>query len=105
MLDVSVLLIEAGGDSDCKDATIPLACSLLQNTKRDWGYRTVPQQQSGKACVGQKSSWPRGKCLGGTSVLNYMAWVRGCAADYDSWAYNEGCKGWSWEDVLPLFKK
>ena len=52
----------------------------------------------------QKSLWTRGRVLGGTSSLNYMAYVRGSRHDFDHWAA-EGCTGWSYKDVLPYFLK
>ena len=48
--------------------------------------------------------WPRGKCLGGSSAINYMAYVRGSSKDFDLWE-TMGAKGWGWKDVLPLFLK
>lgn len=55
-------------------------------------------------CPSQRSRWPRGRVLGGSSVLNYMLYVRGNKRDYDNWAAN-GAYGWSWEEVLPYFMK
>ena len=49
-------------------------------------------------------SWPRGKVLGGSSALNGMIYIRGAKADFDNWAYN-GAAGWSYDQVLPFFKK
>mmetsp|Transcript_15857 Transcript_15857/g.51259 ORF Transcript_15857/g.51259 Transcript_15857/m.51259 type:complete len:643 (-) Transcript_15857:188-2116(-) len=99
--DVSVLLIEAGGESGIKHS-IPAACGDVQLVDGDWQLKTTPQATSHLAYTGQKSNWPRGKLLGGSSQLNYMAYVRGDAADYDSWAAM-GNPGWDWESVLPLF--
>lgn len=48
--------------------------------------------------------WPRGKVLGGSSVLNYMLYIRGNKRDYDNWAKN-GAYGWSWNEVFPYFLK
>ena len=83
--DVSVLLVEAGGESGIKHS-IPAACGDVQLVDGDWQLKTTPQATSHRAYTGQKSNWPRGKLLGGSSQLNYMAYVRGDAADYDSWA-------------------
>lgn len=99
--DVSVLLIEAGGESGIKHS-IPAACGDVQLVDGDWQLKTTPQEHSHRAYTGQKSNWPRGKLLGGSSQLNYMAYVRGDAADYDSWAAM-GNHGWDWESVLPFF--
>ena len=52
----------------------------------------------------QRSRWPRGRVLGGSSTLNYMLYVRGNRKDYDNWEAM-GAKGWSWNDVFPYFLK
>lgn len=52
----------------------------------------------------QRSAWPRGRVLGGSSSLNYLQYVRGSRHDYDGWS-TEGCVGWSYKDVLPYFIK
>mmetsp|Transcript_10451 Transcript_10451/g.20019 ORF Transcript_10451/g.20019 Transcript_10451/m.20019 type:complete len:334 (-) Transcript_10451:426-1427(-) len=54
---------------------------------------------------GSRSAWPRGRVLGGSSSINYMAYCRGHADDYNAWEDKFGCEGWSWLDVLPYFKK
>uniref|UniRef100_A0A0P6FW01 Glucose dehydrogenase (FAD, quinone) n=1 Tax=Daphnia magna TaxID=35525 RepID=A0A0P6FW01_9CRUS len=99
----NVLLLEAGGDEGMI-TDIPGAVQLLQRTSIDWKYRTVAQTG---ACLGfndNKSNWPRGKILGGSSVLNYMLYVRGNKRDYDDWEA-KGNTGWSYDDVLPYFIK
>ncbi len=71
----------------------------------DWKYKTEPQP--GRACLGhtnQRCNWPRGKVLGGSSVLNYMLYVRGNKKDYDHWEL-DGNPGWSYDQVLHYFKK
>ena len=52
----------------------------------------------------QKCFWPRGRVLGGSNSLNYLVYIRGSRHDYNQWAA-EGCKGWSYKDVLPYFLK
>ena len=103
--DSRVLLLEAGGFYDENPLFhVPICVQNLQNTKYDWQYYTEPQKVS---CLGLKenrSFWPRGRVLGGTSVLNAMQYTRGSRFDYDQWAAN-GCTGWSYKDVLPYFLK
>jgi len=99
---VSVLLIEAGGSNQNWRVRGPfLPCPLLQNSSLDWAYRTTPQETTD----GRVSYWPRGKCLGGCSSINYMLYVRGDPRNYDHWAQGLGCEGWSYNDVLPFFKR
>lgn len=52
----------------------------------------------------QRSPWPRGKVLGGSSVINFMMYVRGNKNDYNRWATEFGAEGWSYDEVLPYFK-
>ncbi|OQR76668.1 glucose dehydrogenase-like [Tropilaelaps mercedesae] len=99
----SVLLMEAGGTEN-QISDIPLLAATLQGSKLDWQYKTVPQTKSCFGLKDKRSRWPRGKVLGGCSVLNYMLYVRGCHYDYDRWALM-GCEGWSWKDVFPYFLK
>ncbi|VDH99913.1 choline dehydrogenase [Mytilus galloprovincialis] len=103
--DVSVLLLETGGSELNNDnIRVPLKVGSLQMSNEDWAYYTVPQKYSHRAMVDQKSYWPRGRVLGGSSSINYLAFVRGSRHDYDQWA-KEGCTGWSYKDVLPYFLK
>jgi choline dehydrogenase len=102
---VSVALVEAGGFAGELDARIPLACGKMQNSTRDWMYFTEDERPAAfKGISGGKSFWPRGRVVGGSSVLNYMAAVRGAREDFDTWAA-QGAAGWSWAEVEPLFKK
>ena len=95
-----VLLLEGGGPDDHPDVKDPGRWPSLFYGDLDWGWKTAPL----RSCFNRIDHVPRGKMLGGCSSHNASAWVRGCPADYDSWAY-AGCAGWSWADVLPLFKK
>lgn len=98
-----VLLIEAGGDEPTSAAVPAWVTAYWGRNDTDWDYYTEPQE---RACLntGGKCSWPRGKMLGGCSVINGMMYMRGHSADYDGWAVN-GATGWSWYDVLPYFLK
>ena len=96
--DARVALIEAGGAPDPVLSRIPGAAIRQQGTRSDWRFQTVPQ----KHLYDRVIAYPRGRVLGGTSVLNYMVYVRGNAGDYNGWA-QRGCTGWSYDDVLPYF--
>jgi choline dehydrogenase len=96
----TVLLLEAGPSDKNQSVSIPAAFSQLFKSERDWNYETTPQPGLG----GRTVYWPRGKTLGGSSSMNAMMWVRGFAADYDKWAEHAG-DGWSWESLLPLFRR
>ena len=100
-----VVLIEAGGSDRTslvrKPGLIAAVHSVPQLKARlDWGYYSVPQTDA----LERKIPQTRGKVLGGSASINGMLFVRGNAANYDSWAA-EGCEGWSYADVLPSFKK
>src|SRR5260370_3363024 len=97
----SVLLLEAGGN----DATVPeihdpTRALALAHTAVDWAYATEEEPHLNN----RKISWPRGKVLGGSSSINYMAYVRGNRHGFDQWQAL-GNAGWSYADVLPYFKK
>ena len=98
--DVQVLLLEAGGPNTQAEIHIPAAFSKLFQGSLDWNYRTVPQA----GAADRNLYWPRGKVLGGSSSINAMIYIRGSRADYDGWAAG-GCAGWSYDDVLPYFKR
>ncbi|KAK9308520.1 hypothetical protein QLX08_001511 [Tetragonisca angustula] len=101
--DWNILLLEAGGDGgDIYD--IPVLAANLQLTNIDWQYKTESNDSFCRGFQDGRCNWPRGKVLGGSSVLNYMLYVRGNKRDYDTWE-KLGNPGWSYEDVLPYFKK
>src|SRR5947208_13701492 len=98
-----VALIEAG-ERPPDPELIPAACAALQlNPATDWMYTADPGQ-AGLGLNGRRVPVPRGKMLGGSSAINYMAYVRGHPADFDSWA-EAGATGWSYDEVLPYFRK
>jgi choline dehydrogenase len=96
----SVLLLEAGRLDDNPAIHDPHRVFELCECPDDWAYSTAPQA----ACGGRELHWPRGKVLGGSSALNGMIYIRGHRSDYDHWAYL-GNHGWSYADVLPLFRR
>ena len=96
----SVLLLEAGEKPTNKAIDMPLGYSNLHRSEVDWGFSTEPQEYINN----RRIYLPRGKVLGGSSCTNAMAYVRGNAADYDEWEAL-GNKGWSYNEVLPYFKK
>jgi choline dehydrogenase len=96
----SVALIEAGGPDESPAIHDPARVWELWDGPEDWGYRTVPQRHA----AGRELHLPRGRVVGGSSSLNGMIYVRGWHGDYDHWAYL-GNAGWSWADVLPLFRR
>jgi choline dehydrogenase len=96
-----VLLLEAGGRDDWRWIHIPVGyLYCIGNPRTDWCYTTQPDPGINNRSLG----YPRGRVLGGSSAINGMIYMRGQAADYDGWAA-QGNPGWSWKDVLPVFKK
>lgn len=101
--DWSVLLIEAGGPENLL-MTIPLIAPFLQFTAANWGYRSEPSEYACKGLKEGRCPVPRGKVMGGSSVLNFMIYARGDQRDYDNWEAI-GNTGWSWKNVYPYFLK
>lgn len=100
---VSVCLLEAGGEGKNLLVRTPIAVAAVVPGRPkigNWAYETVPQA----GLNGRKGYQPRGKQLGGSSAINAMLYVRGHRSDYDDWA-NARCDGWSWDEVLPYFRK
>ena len=98
---LQVLLLEAGGSDKLLEVQVPAGLYKVWRTRRDWNYTTDPQP----GLDGRSLFWPRGKLLGGSSSINAMIYMRGAAADYDEWAELTGDKAWSYEQVLPLFRR
>ena len=98
---IRVLLLEAGGRDINPWIHIPVGYfKTLHNPNTDWCYKAEPDP----GLNGRALDWPRGKTLGGSSSINGLLYVRGQRQDYDRWA-QMGNTGWSWDDVLPLFKR
>jgi choline dehydrogenase len=101
MPDAKVLLLEAG-PSD-RNPYIHMPCGFFKMTggPLTWGYRTAPAKHAG----GREMVYPQARVLGGGSSINAQVYTRGAPEDYDSWAKDDGCTGWSWSELLPYFVK
>ncbi|WP_386625688.1 choline dehydrogenase [Sulfitobacter geojensis] len=96
-----VIVIEHGGTDAGPFIQMPAALSYPMNMKRyDWGYKSEPEPHLG----GRELVCPRGKVIGGSSLINGMVYVRGHAQDFDHWE-EAGAQGWAYADVLPYFKR
>jgi len=96
-----VLLVEAGGKDDWFWIDIPVGyLYAIGNPRTDWCFRTEPDA----GLNGRTLGYARGKVLGGCSSINAMVYMRGQKIDYDHWA-SLGNRGWSWDEVLPYFKR
>ena len=96
-----VLLLEAGPPDDSMWINIPVGfMKLLNNPRYSWRFDTEPEPNIN----GRSLPVPRGKTLGGSSSINGMVYVRGNPLDYDTWS-QFGNRGWSYDSVLPYFKK
>jgi choline dehydrogenase len=98
--DTTVLLLEAGNPDTKPEIQIPAKASSLYGSEVDWGYLTEPEPYLNH----RQMYLARGKVLGGSSSINLMIYIRGNSLDYDHWQ-SLGNPGWSYQDVLPYFKK
>ena len=99
--DAKVLLLEAGPRDIHPYIHLPAGSFKLAGGPLTWGYRTVPQRH----CKGREIAFVQGRVLGGGSSINGEVFTRGCPEDYDRWARDEGCAGWSFDEVRPYFVK
>lgn len=95
-----VLLLEAGAGDTLPEIQVPVEWPKLWGTEIDWAYSTEPEPYLNN----RKIYHPRGKVLGGSSSINAMIYMRGNRHDYDNWS-KLGNAGWSYDEVLPYFKK
>lgn len=96
-----VCLLEAGGSGRSRAVDVPAALVRAQRTAAlNWGFATEPQAALDGRCI----PVPRGRGLGGSSLINGMVWFRGHPRDYDDWAA-AGARGWSYREVLPYFMR
>ena len=98
--DTTVLLLEAGNPDTKPEIQIPAECINLIGTEVDWSYFSEPEPYLND----RKILCSRGKVVGGSSSINFMMYLRGNAHDYDHWQ-ELGNPGWSYQNVLPYFKK
>ncbi len=99
---VQVLLLEAGGRDNYHWIHIPVGyLHCIGNPRTDWMYRTAEEPGLG----GRSLIYPRGRVLGGCSSINGMIYMRGQRQDYEDWAALSGDAAWSWDQVLPVFKR
>ncbi|HNU10341.1 MAG TPA: GMC family oxidoreductase N-terminal domain-containing protein [Rubrivivax sp.] len=96
----TVLLLEAGPKDDSLYVRMPATFVRVIGTERTWMYETEAQASA----AGRRMVVPQGRTLGGGSSVNAMVYIRGTARDYDDWAA-QGCTGWGWSEVLPVFKR
>lgn len=98
---VRVALVEAGGDGTSLLQRVPIGAVAMVPTRwNNWQFESVPQP----GLNGRRAYQPRGKTLGGSSSINAMIYTRGHRADYDHWAAL-GNDGWSYDEVLPYFRR
>ena len=97
---LNICLIEPGGHNNTRAVKTPFGLTMLRHTRTSRPFETVPQPGLG----GRTGYQPRGQGLGGSSAVNAMVYIRGNAWDYDNWA-TLGASGWSWDEVLPWFRK
>ena len=98
--DVSVVVLEAGGNDRQVEIQTPLFFPAVFKSAIDWDLLGEPEPGLG----GRRMYLPRGRVLGGSGSINAMIYIRGNRADFDEWAAL-GCHGWSYEDVLPYFRR
>ena len=99
--DARIALIEAGRERLGLTTKVP-GIAFIASTfpRQNWNYQTEPVP----ALNGRRLSWFQGRILGGSSSINGMLYLRGHSLEYDQWA-QRGCQGWSFDQVLPYFKK
>src|SRR3954449_6141225 len=96
-----VLLLEAGGSDRKMNIRIPVGFAKQFRTDLDWNYDSEPEP----SLIGRSMYLPRGRSLGGSSSMNAMIYMRGHRSVYDAWANEDGATGWSYDEVLPYFKR
>ena len=101
MPDAKVLLIEAGPRDTDPFIHMPVGFFKMTGGPLTWGYQTAPLRHANN----RVAVYPQARVLGGGSSINAEIYTRGCPEDYDGWANELNCKGWSWKDLKPYFVK
>jgi choline dehydrogenase len=98
--NVTVHLLEAGGPDTADAVHVPAMFPVALKSSLDWDLYGEPEP----GLAGRRLYLPRGRVIGGSGSINAMIYLRGHRADFDEWAAN-GCTGWSYDEVLPYFKR
>ena len=98
--NVTVQLLEAGGPDTEPALRVPAMFPIVFKSSLDWDLLGEPEPGLG----GRRLYLPRGRVIGGSSSINAMIYLRGHRADFDEWA-EMGCSGWSYDEVLPYFRR
>jgi choline dehydrogenase-like flavoprotein len=101
MPDAKVLLLEAGPKDTDPYIHMPVGFFKMTSGPLTWGFKTAPMKHANN----REAVYPQARVLGGGSSINAEVYTRGCPEDYDSWANEMGCKGWSAKDLQPYFIK
>lgn len=101
MADAKVLLLEAGPTDRNRFIHMPVGFFKMTTGPLTWGYKTEPLAQGN----GREMVYPQGRVIGGSSSINAMVFTRGNKYDYDMWEQEEGCEGWSFDKILPYFRR
>uniref|UniRef100_A0A182F4E4 Glucose-methanol-choline oxidoreductase N-terminal domain-containing protein n=1 Tax=Anopheles albimanus TaxID=7167 RepID=A0A182F4E4_ANOAL len=101
---VTVLLLEIGRGERPTFSEPPLTLPMLASTDYNFGYLTEPQKYGCLGLTGRQCNWAHGRGVGGSSIINNQIYTRGNRRDFDNWA-RAGMVGWSWDEVLPYYKR
>ncbi len=99
--DAKVLLLESGPADTNPYIHMPVGFFKMTDGPLTWGYKTAPQKHANN----REIPYAQARVIGGGGSINAEVFTRGCPQDYDRWAGQEGCKGWSFEEVRPYFLK
>jgi len=99
--DISVLLLEAGGDDDLPEVIEAGKWTLNLGSEREWSFQGQPNPRIN----GRSIPFPMGKILGGGSSINVMVWARGHKNDWDFFASEAGDSAWNYYSVLNIYRR